>query len=121
MRDPKRIKPFLKYIEREWLKSPDQRFGQLLINLGILPDVGNIWNSEIVDYPLPYEVLREIVSWRSYKYTRKGVILKRHILKDLSDTHLQNILATQDHITGNYRKLLKEEIKYRKANNVSIV
>lgn len=31
MRDPKRIKTFLKKIEELWLKNPDLRFGQLII------------------------------------------------------------------------------------------
>ena len=38
MRDPKRIDRILKLIERYWKNSPDQRFGQLLINLGIAND-----------------------------------------------------------------------------------
>lgn len=33
MRDPKRIKPFLKKIEELWLKNPDFRFGQLIIGI----------------------------------------------------------------------------------------
>ena len=32
MRDPKRIKRILKLLEKLWLKSPDQRLGQLLEN-----------------------------------------------------------------------------------------
>lgn len=31
MRDPKRIKLFLKKIEEIWLKNPDLRFGQIII------------------------------------------------------------------------------------------
>ena len=38
MRDPKRIKPFLKRLEKCWNEVPDWRFGQLMINvLGALP------------------------------------------------------------------------------------
>ncbi len=33
MRDPKRIKPFLKKIEELWLKNPDLRFGRLIIGI----------------------------------------------------------------------------------------
>lgn len=33
MRDPKRIKPFLKKIEELWLKNPDLKFGQLIIGI----------------------------------------------------------------------------------------
>lgn len=43
MRDPKRIGAILSALNTEWLKNPDQRFGQLLINLGIAPDSGGFW------------------------------------------------------------------------------
>ena len=33
MRDPKRIKPLLKNIEKLWSRNPDLRFGQLLVVL----------------------------------------------------------------------------------------
>lgn len=33
MRDPERIDRILALIRHEWLKSPDQRFGQLLSNI----------------------------------------------------------------------------------------
>lgn len=33
MRDPKRIKPLLKQIEKIWSRAPDIRFGQLLVIL----------------------------------------------------------------------------------------
>ena len=33
MRDKKRIKPFLRALEKEWMKVPDWRFGQLVLNV----------------------------------------------------------------------------------------
>ena len=45
MRDIKRIKRILDKIEKIWNKSPDQRFGQLLINLGVVDDSIRIWNN----------------------------------------------------------------------------
>ena len=33
MRDPKRIKPLLMEIEKQWERFPDWRFGQLLCNI----------------------------------------------------------------------------------------
>ncbi|MFC0903717.1 hypothetical protein ACFHWD_03310 [Clostridium sp. MT-14] len=32
MRDSKRIKPFLQELEKYWMKYPDLRFGQMIIN-----------------------------------------------------------------------------------------
>lgn len=46
MRDKKRIKRILKILEDIWEKSPDQRFGQLLINLGIVKDDFITWKNE---------------------------------------------------------------------------
>jgi len=46
MRDPKRIKQILKEVETRWKNSPDMRFGQLLINLGICEDDIRLWNLE---------------------------------------------------------------------------
>ena len=46
MRDKKRIKRILKLIEEKWNKHPDQRFGQLLINLGLIKDSLKVWNNE---------------------------------------------------------------------------
>jgi len=46
MRDEKRIKRILNLIEEIWEKTPDQRFGQLLINLGLAKDDFNTWQNE---------------------------------------------------------------------------
>jgi len=46
MRELKRIDRILKLIKAEWKKSPDMRFGQLLINLGISPDTYDFWSLE---------------------------------------------------------------------------
>ena len=43
MRDPKRIKKLLGMIEEEWNKHPDQRFYQLLTNMGL-------YNKELPDH-----------------------------------------------------------------------
>ncbi|KKN58018.1 hypothetical protein LCGC14_0556760 [marine sediment metagenome] len=46
MRDQKRIKRILKEVEELWNEHPDLRFGQLLINLGIVDDSLRVWNNE---------------------------------------------------------------------------
>ena len=46
MRDEKRIKRILTLLESLWVKNPDFRFGQLLINLGIVDDSQRLWNNE---------------------------------------------------------------------------
>jgi len=46
MRDERRIKKILKILEEIWEKSSDQRFGQLLINLGVIKDDFETWKNE---------------------------------------------------------------------------
>jgi len=50
MRDKKRIKRILKQIEKFWMQVPDQRFGQLLINLRIVDDTIRVWSNEDDDF-----------------------------------------------------------------------
>jgi len=46
MREKARIKRILKLIEDFWNEREDQRFGQLLINLGIIADDNGVWHME---------------------------------------------------------------------------
>jgi len=46
MRDVKRINRILELIKKLWEKQHDQRFGQLLINLGVIIDDFDDWNRE---------------------------------------------------------------------------
>ena len=106
----------LKFIEDEWKKSPDQRFGQLLINLGLVSDSMKFWNTEIVDLPIPHEAIREIQTWGTYGKDRKSY--KELYIKDLETDHIKNILKTQKHLSDNFIGVLKNEIKFRKKKNV---
>ena len=46
MRDKKRIKRILNILEEIWKNNQDQRFGQLLINLGLVNDDIMTWQTE---------------------------------------------------------------------------
>jgi hypothetical protein len=46
MRNKERIKRILKVLEEIWQNNPDQRFGQLLINLRIIEDDLKTWQME---------------------------------------------------------------------------
>jgi len=45
MRNPERIKRILNKIRKLWEETPDQRFGQMMINNGLMPD-GELWHIE---------------------------------------------------------------------------
>jgi hypothetical protein len=46
MRDIERIEKILYQIGKLWVKHPDYRFGQLLINYGLAPDTPSFWRAE---------------------------------------------------------------------------
>jgi len=46
MRDVKRIKKIVGWIEKEWSKTPDWRFYQFLINKGLIEDNGELFHLE---------------------------------------------------------------------------
>ncbi len=46
MRDPERIDAILGKIEHIWKFVPEWRFGQLLINLGLVKDTVGSWNTD---------------------------------------------------------------------------
>lgn len=51
----------------EWMEYPDLRFGQLLINKGIVPD-GKCWNLEEVDWLIKHGYFKpeELQTWGTY-------------------------------------------------------
>ena len=113
MRPIERIKPFMKWLEEEWLQSSDQRFGQLLINLGLVEDDLWTWTREISDYPIPHEHVREFQTWGKIDwYTNHKQIL----IKDLDFDHIVAILETQTHIGDNLRTILEVELSWRLSN-----
>lgn len=46
MRERERIPRILDKIKEKWEEAPDLRFGQLLINMRIVPDSMNVWSNE---------------------------------------------------------------------------
>jgi len=114
MRHKQRIKPFLKYIEEKWESMPDLRFGQLLINLGIVEDSLLTWNWEISDYNISHEDMREIQYWGVWDI--KNSVHKFIPIKELSFNHIINILETQTHISNKLRTLFEVELGFRRSN-----
>ena len=80
MRSKKRIKPFMKLLTELWEESPDLRFGQFLINLGIVADDMRTWSSELSDYRICHEEIRKIHTWG--KKTKNGLGHKDVLIKD---------------------------------------
>jgi hypothetical protein len=71
----------------------------------------------------PFELQRSAFKWRS-RYDKNMQLLDRpvyRLLKDMSDSHIQAILDTQEHIADTYvQRLFEQELEYRKANNITV-
>lgn len=52
MRDEQRIDRILGLIKEMWMESPDQRFGQLMINTGVFKDSLLVWIKDDYDLEL---------------------------------------------------------------------
>ena len=62
MRDKKRIKRILNMIESIWENMPDQRFFQLLINIGMMEDNGMWWRLE--DDKTEKHLKKQMKTWK---------------------------------------------------------
>ena len=109
-------------IKEAWLKSPDQRFGQLLSNLGLVPkDIKDyIWNIEEDDWLIKngYCNIEDIKFWgiNYYKNGKQRKTTKFKLLKDLDIDHIQNIIKffekynTLDFLPKDYLKYFNKRI-----------
>lgn len=80
--------------ENYWKENPDQRVGQVLINLGLVPDNLRIWSDEEEDILISQGVPpEECVYWTSI-YDRENNLLSApvtRLIKDLDISHILNI------------------------------
>ena len=106
----------MKWITKEWQKNPDQRFGQMLINLGLVEDSIGTWNCGIDSYKFTHEVIREIYTWGTFNKDYESE-REYKFIKDLDIDHIKAILKTQAHIKNtDIEKILKDELKFRKTS-----
>lgn len=108
---------------KDWKAFPDLRFGQLLINNGIIPDTFNIWYDEDDEILRKQGVdLREFVFW-GLNYDEDENLLpktKYRLIKNLDTKHIRKILImferTQQLRNKDliYVTALQEELNIRK-------
>jgi hypothetical protein len=110
-------------VQEYWKENYDQRFGQVLINLQLLPDRMNIWMDEeddiLADQGVPF---REYMLWgRSYDENRNSLPeIERILIKDMSTDHIKAILKDVEthrmNIRSDYLEAFRNEIELRKLN-----
>ena len=108
----------LEEIKETWLKHPDSRFGQLLCNLRLIPDIdieNHIWNIEEDDWLIRngYCKFEDIKFWgvRYYKNGKKRKSTKYKLLKDLDLDHIKNIIKFFENYNA-LNQLNKEYLEY---------
>ncbi len=106
-------------IIKEWYAAPDLRLGQLLINMGLLPDIGRLWMVEEVDWLVinNYCNFEDINFWgRDFNKDGRRIDKTEYILlKDLTDDHIENILrwfvTRGGRLNSDYEKYFIERLK----------
>ncbi len=122
--DNSRISRFnLIYLERfnvmyYWIQNPDQRFGQVLFNLGLSDD--SMYNVEEDDWLISkkYCKVEDIKFWTSYldENNQRLTVPRKKLLKDLDIDHIRNIIKffeDRDNLTkmdGKYLEYFDERI-----------
>lgn len=105
-------------IKETWLKYPDLRFGQLLCNLRLIPDIDiedEIWSIEEDNWLIDngYCKLEDIKFWgvNYYKNGKKRKSTKYKLLKDLDLDHIKNIIKFFENY-NNLTYLNKQYLEY---------
>ena len=99
-----------------WKQNSDQRFGQVLINLNLVPDNLNIWLDEEPDILLAQGVpAREVYYWTSVydKDMNRLEVPVHKLIKDLDDSHLEAIKSFFEKQNKSVPELIIDEINYR--------
>ncbi len=101
-------------VEVEWSLHPDYRFGQLLINMSLIPD-GRAWFEEEVDWLIEngWFKFEELHWWgvNYYKNGRKRSKTKYVTLDKLDISHIDNIIH---HAMVNFYTINPQYLEYFK-------
>ena len=119
---PEGWKDFEQYFLEYWNENPDQRIGQVLVNLGILPDRVPIYYAEESDILMNQGYApEECIFWTSI-YDKNGDLMsspKSNLICDISIEHIENILSymveNNKHISENTRRAFNNVLKQKSA------
>lgn len=97
-----------------WLENPDQRFGQILINLGLIADDLIIWINEENDILIEQGIdPKEFLLWGINYDKDKNSLSETQwkLCKDLESDHIQKILEEVEEELYNIPNIFKETFK----------
>lgn len=125
---PKNLESFLKgHLKQDnlleyWQDNPDQRFGQMLINQGILQDNLRIWIDEEIDILKDQGINpRDFLLWGSTYDKDKNLLdeVKYRLIKDLETNHIENILKdferSKAKLSPLFQETFEKELEMRKG------
>jgi len=105
-------------IKNYWLMYQDQRISQVLINLGLIPNMSGLWY-----YMEELEILKELgippreyLLWGHYIDRKNPESLRYSPIKDLSTEHIKNILKEEHTKREDYLSAFDSELILRGLN-----
>lgn len=116
------VKNNLESIKEFWLSNPDLRLTQVLVNLGICPNIPGHWYyTEEVDWLINRNVVqpRDILFWGTYGKNGDEP-LRNVLIKDMSNDHIDNVLLNVPKISPIYKVAFEYEREYRRKNKIVI-
>ena len=97
-----------------WAEYPDERIGQVLVNMGIISNVSGMWYYMEDDDILIKQGHKpeDVCLWGTYGKDGKQPF-KRILIRDMSTEHMQACIDTQPNINPAYKELFEKLIKER--------
>jgi len=91
-----------------WYENPDQRIGQVLINLGLIPDNLRIWNDEESDILIDQGIAPEDCLYWTSIFNKDNNLLETPITKlisELEPSHIKAVLKMcYNNLSEEYKK-----------------
>jgi hypothetical protein len=107
-------------IPEYWNENPDQRIGQVLINLNLIPDKLNIWNEEEEDILIEQGIAPENCLFWTSIFDKDGNKLLEPLTRLISDMDTDHIVKVielyHDKLSPRYKQAFDNVLDYREED-----